>query len=58
MTDNAKIIYTWTDEAPALATLSFLPIIQAFTSVLKPPFYGLRPPLCCLRGSGCRRLFA
>ena len=28
----AKIIYTKTDEAPALATYSFLPIIQAFTS--------------------------
>jgi isocitrate dehydrogenase len=27
----AKIIYTFTDEAPALATYSFLPIIQAFT---------------------------
>ena len=25
------IIWTWTDEAPALATLSFLPIVQAFT---------------------------
>lgn len=29
----AKIIYTKTDEAPALATYSFLPIIQAFTGV-------------------------
>lgn len=28
----AKIIYTHTDEAPALATKSLLPIIQAFTS--------------------------
>ncbi|MGH0030782.1 MAG: NADP-dependent isocitrate dehydrogenase [Myxococcota bacterium] len=27
---TAKIIYTFTDEAPALATWSFLPIIQAF----------------------------
>ena len=27
----AKIYYTITDEAPALATASFLPIIQAFT---------------------------
>ena len=25
-----KIIYTHTDEAPALATYSFLPILQAF----------------------------
>lgn len=30
MTDDA-IIYTYTDEAPALATASFLPIVQAFT---------------------------
>jgi len=29
----AKIIYTKTDEAPALATYSFLPIVQAFTGV-------------------------
>ena len=28
-----KIIYTQTDEAPALATHSFLPIVQAFTKV-------------------------
>ena len=28
---NSKIIYTITDEAPALATYSFLPIVQAFT---------------------------
>ena len=28
---SAKIIYTETDEAPALATLSFLPIVKAFT---------------------------
>jgi len=28
---NSKIIYTETDEAPALATYSFLPIVQAFT---------------------------
>jgi len=26
-----KIIYTKTDEAPALATRSFLPIVKAFT---------------------------
>jgi isocitrate dehydrogenase len=30
MTDTPKIIYTKTDEAPALATYSLLPIIQAF----------------------------
>jgi isocitrate dehydrogenase len=32
MSDKAKIIYTITDEAPALATHSFLPIIAAYTS--------------------------
>lgn len=32
MTQQAKIIYTITDEAPALATRSFLPIIQAFAA--------------------------
>ncbi|GAA6173174.1 NADP-dependent isocitrate dehydrogenase [Colwellia sp. KU-HH00111] len=30
-TNNSKIIYTITDEAPALATYSLLPIIQAYT---------------------------
>ena len=30
MTDAPKIIYTHTDEAPALATYSFLPILQSF----------------------------
>ena len=29
--NTAKIIYTLTDEAPALATQSFLPIVKAFT---------------------------
>ena len=32
MTKSSKIIYTKTDEAPALATHSFLPIVKAFTS--------------------------
>ena len=31
----SKIIYTKTDEAPALATLSFLPIVKAFTKSSK-----------------------
>ena len=31
MSDSPTIIYTKTDEAPAFATYSFLPIIQAFT---------------------------
>ncbi len=30
MTKNSKILYTFTDEAPMLATYSFLPIVQAF----------------------------
>ncbi|MFT5205463.1 MAG: isocitrate dehydrogenase [Phycisphaerales bacterium] len=29
---NPKIVYTHTDEAPALATYSFLPVIKAFTA--------------------------
>lgn len=32
MSKSAKIIYTITDEAPMLATYSFLPIIEAFTA--------------------------
>jgi len=32
MTKSATIIYTITDEAPALATHSFLPIVKTFTS--------------------------
>ena len=31
--DSAKIIYTYTDEAPALATHSLLPILAAFAKV-------------------------
>ena len=30
MTEKTKILYTKTDEAPALATYSFLPIVQSF----------------------------
>ena len=33
MTDISKIIYTLTDEAPALATYSLLPIVNAFSKV-------------------------
>jgi len=33
MTDSSKIIYTETDEAPALATYSLLPIVNAYTQV-------------------------
>ncbi len=29
-----KITYTWTDEAPALATASFLPILEAFSTAV------------------------
>ncbi len=32
MSDRSKIVYTNTDEAPALATYSFLPIVKAFTA--------------------------
>ena len=32
MSNKPKIIYTHTDEAPALATYSFLPVIKAFTA--------------------------
>ncbi len=32
MSSTPKILYTHTDEAPALATQSFLPILRAFTS--------------------------
>src|SRR3954463_13693532 len=32
MPGDSTIIYTFTDEAPALATYSFLPIIQAFAA--------------------------
>ena len=32
MTQESKIIYTLTDEAPALATFSLLPIVQAFST--------------------------
>ena len=31
MSTNSKIIYTLTDEAPMLATYSFLPVVKAFT---------------------------
>jgi monomeric isocitrate dehydrogenase len=30
----SKIVYTLTDEAPALATYSFLPIVEAFTKTV------------------------
>ena len=32
MSKSPKILYTLTDEAPALATYSLLPIVQAFTN--------------------------
>lgn len=34
MSGKTKIIYTKTDEAPALATQSFLPIVKAFTAIV------------------------
>ncbi|MGH0037902.1 MAG: NADP-dependent isocitrate dehydrogenase [Myxococcota bacterium] len=37
MSQSPPIIYTWTDEAPALATHSFLPIIRAFAGATGVP---------------------
>ena len=37
MSSSPPIIYTWTDEAPALATHSFLPIIRAFAGATGVP---------------------
>jgi len=37
MSPCPPIIYTWTDEAPALATFSFLPIIRAFAGATGVP---------------------
>ena len=37
MSQSPPIIYTWTDEAPALATYSFLPIIRAFAAATGVP---------------------
>jgi monomeric isocitrate dehydrogenase len=35
----SKIVYTLTDEAPALATYSFLPIVEAFTKTANVSIY-------------------
>ncbi len=37
MSSSPRIIYTWTDEAPALATHSFLPIVRAFAGAAGVP---------------------
>jgi isocitrate dehydrogenase len=37
MDKSPPIIYTWTDEAPALATRAFLPVIRAFTGAAGVP---------------------
>ena len=37
MSQSPPIIYTWTDEAPALATVAFLPIIRAFAGAAGVP---------------------
>jgi isocitrate dehydrogenase len=37
MSQSPSIIYTWTDEAPALATHAFLPIIRAFAGATGVP---------------------
>ncbi len=37
MTKSPSIIYTWTDEAPQLATFAFLPVIRAFAGAAGVP---------------------
>jgi isocitrate dehydrogenase len=37
MSSSPPILYTWTDEAPALATHSFLPVIRAFAGATGVP---------------------
>mgnify|MGYP002623758661 CR=1 FL=1 len=37
MPETPSIIYTWTDEAPALATHAFLPVIRAFAGAAGVP---------------------
>ena len=37
MSSSPSIIYTWTDEAPALATHAFLPVIRAFAGAAGVP---------------------
>ena len=37
MSQSPPIIYTWTDEAPALATYAFLPVIRAFAGATGVP---------------------
>ena len=37
MSKSPPIIYTWTDEAPALATHAFLPVIRAFAGATGVP---------------------
>ena len=37
MKPSPPIIYTWTDEAPALATYAFLPVIRAFAGAAGVP---------------------
>ncbi|HWV58628.1 MAG TPA: NADP-dependent isocitrate dehydrogenase [Longimicrobiales bacterium] len=37
MSQSPPIIYTWTDEAPALATHAFLPVIRAFAGAAGVP---------------------
>jgi isocitrate dehydrogenase len=37
MSKSPSIIYTWTDEAPALATHAFLPVVRAFAGATAVP---------------------
>ena len=42
MSQSPTIIYTCTDEAPALATRSLLPIIRAFAAAAEVPIVGVK----------------
>src|SRR5690625_2446506 len=37
MKKSPPIVYTWTDEAPALATHAFLPVVRAFAGATGVP---------------------
>jgi len=37
MSESPPIIYTWTDEAPLLATQAFLPVVRSFAGAAGVP---------------------
>ena len=41
MSSSPSIIYTWTDEAPQLATHAFLPVVRAFAGATVHDFFNL-----------------